>query len=643
MVIKATTQQTKAQELKQLLNEKAELEGMMKQIELRQLLQEKAALEAFLSQQNSNPTVEESNEGNGLTSLGKTALAGGLGGLADTMTAPYNLGAAAHNLQREHIDHDVRKAAARFNPDMPNLPYDVELPLIPSATEAIDRGVDSATGGYTQTPENQKWLNEGVKFGASLASPGGLAKAGVKGMSALGTLRPAGLAGAFAAGATGEKLRDEGAAASFGGSLGAAAGVEALAGGVRNFGKGAVKLAGFGKRNLDLDAIESAQRLNIDVPHPAFTSGKAANLATQVIGKSPILGDKLKDKFTQASKDYKGAFENLLEDVGPQKTEGIASAIAKKYKYLEESVPQADTVLAKELLGTIQDLEASLDSTFHSAPTKALLDVAHKIKSQIVEDVIPLPEGFEKMAPEVQEKVREAIHAQTQLKPVSVKKLVRQKAELNKYMKDRNLFDRTDGDTLNLLKRIQSATDRELEHYGTTQNKPFLNAWKNANESYARTAKRESLDDFLSAKLKPDSKEDVAYGSLANLLERRESQKRLKNSLGEQNYKKLQDFVNVARAMQALNKNNPNPSGSATVGFLLGLAYTPLRAIKGATLGYGAYQLLTSKRFLNLAIKYAKEPSQSVEKQLGKIVQERTGVPLQLLIKEMNSNEEDTE
>ena len=91
--------------------------------------------------------------------------------------------------------------------------------------------------------------------------------------------------------------------------------------------------------------------------------------------------------------------------------------------------------------------------------------------------------------------------------------------------------------------------------------------------------------------------------------------------------------------MQALNKNNPNPSGSATVGFLLGLAYTPMRAIKGATLGYGAYQLLTSKRFLNLAVKYAKEPSQSVEKQLGKIVQERTGVTLQLLIKEMNSNE----
>lgn len=642
MTIKATAQQTKDQELRQLLKEKAELEGMMKQVKLQQLLKEKAELESLLTQQQSNPVPESPTRWNRLASVGKSGVAGALGGLADLTTAPYNMGAAAHNFQRENMDPEVLNAAARFNPDMPSVPYDVELPMIPSATEAIDSGIDSLTGGYTRTPEGQKWLNEGVKFGASLASPGGLAKAGVKGMSALGTLRPAGLAGAFAAGATGEALRDKGAAASFGGSLGAAAGVEALAGGVRNFGKGAIKLAGFGKRNLDLDAIESAQKLNIDVPHPAFTSGKAANLATQVIGKAPILGDKLKDKFTQASKEYKGAFENLLEDVGPQKTEEVASEIAKKYKHLEESVPQADTVLAKELLGTIQDLEASLDSTFHSAPTKALLDVAHRIKGQIVEDVIPLPEGFEKMAPEVQEKVREAIHAQTQLKPVSVKKLVRQKAELNKYMKDRNLFDRTDGDTLNLLKRIQSATDRELEHYGN-QNQAFLKAWKDANESYARTAKRESLDDFLSAKLKPDSKEDVAYGSLANLLERRESQKLLKNSLGEQNYKKLQDFVNVARAMQALNKNNPNPSGSATVGFLLGLAYTPLRAIKGATLGYGAYQLLTSKRFLNLAIKYAKEPSQSAEKQLGKIVQESTGVPLQLLIKEMNTTENSQE
>jgi hypothetical protein len=626
----------------ELLKRKAQLEARKAQQNLstlstEELLRRKAELEARTNQQPPRPSPEDPTAGQRISSVGKAALAGGIGGLADLATAPYNLGAAAHNFQREHIYHDVLKAAAGFNPEIPSLPYDVELPLIPLATEAIDRGVDSATGGYTQTPEDQNWLNEGVKFGASLASPGGLAKAGVKGMSALGTLRPAGLAGGFAAGAAGEKLRDEGAgsAATFGGSLGAGLGTELL---LKNFGKGAIKLAGFGKRNLDLDAIEAAQKLNIDVPHPAFTSGKAANLATQVIGKAPILGDKLKDKLTQASKDYKGAFENLLEDVGPQKTEEVASEIAKKYKHLEASVPPADTVLAKELLGTIQDLEASLDSTFHSAPTKALLDVAHKIKSQIVEDVIPLPEGFEKMAPAVQEKVREAIHAQTQLKPVSVKKLVRQKAELNKYMKDRNLFDRTDGDTLNLIKRIQGATDRELEKYGQ-QNESFLKAWKDANESYARTARRKSLDDFLSAKLKPDSKEDVAYGSLATLLERRESQKLLKNNLGEQNYKKLQDFVNVARAMQALNKNNPNPSGSATVGFLLGLAYTPLRAMKGATLGYGAYQLLTSKRFLNLAIRYAKEPSQSTEKQLGKIVQERTGVPLQSLIKEMNTTE----
>lgn len=620
-----------------------------------ELLKRKAQLESRKAQQNFSTLsteellkrkaeLEHSTVGQSIASLGKSALAGGVGGLADTMTAPYNLGAAAHNFQRENVDQDVLNAAARFNPDMPNVPYDVELPLIPSATEALDRGLDSITDGYTRTPEGQKWLNEGVKFGASLAAPGGLAaKTGLKGLGALGTLRPAGLAGAFAAGATGEKLRDEGAGAgaSFGGSLAAGLGTELLGGGIKNLGKGATKLAGFGKRNLNLDAIESAQRLNIDVPHPAFTSGKAANLATQVIGKAPILGDKLKDKFTQASKEYKHAFENLLEDVGPQKTEDIASEIAQKYTRMNDAIPQKDTVLASDLLKTIQELETTLDSTFQAAPTKALLDVAQKIKSQIVENVLPLPEGFEKMAPEVQEKVREAIHAQTQLKPVSVKKLVRQKAELNKYMKDRNLFDRTDGDTLNLLKRIQSATDRELEHYGTTQNEPFLNAWKDANESYARTAKRESLDDFLSAKLKPDSKEEVAYGSLANLLERKESQKMLKNNLGSQNYQKLQDFVNVARAMQALNKNNPNPSGSATVGFLLGLAYTPLRAIKGATLGYGAYQLLTSKRFLNLAIKYAKEPSQSVEKQLSQVVQERTGVTLQLLIKEMNSNEQE--
>ena len=151
----------------------------------------------------------ETSLGNFAATTSKGLVSGSVGGVADTLTMPYNLLATAHNTQRQAIDPEIRRIGAAFNPDAPDMPYDVDLPMIPSATEAIDKGIDRMTGGYTTTPESQKPFHEGVKLAASVATPAGLGKASIRlgakalgsAFNAIGSLKPSALAGAGAAGA----------------------------------------------------------------------------------------------------------------------------------------------------------------------------------------------------------------------------------------------------------------------------------------------------------------------------------------------------------------------------------------------------------------------------------------------------------
>ena len=208
----------------------------------------------------------------------------------------------------------------------------------------------------------------------------------------------------------------------------------------------------------------------------------------------------------------------------------------------------------------------------------------------------------------------------------------RQKTELNKLMKDKNLFDRSDADTLNLLKRVQSATDRELEAYGKSKNTEFLERLKDANTSYAKTARRDKLDDLLSDKLKLGSDDEVAYQPLATLFKKRKNQKMLKNNLGSE-YKKLEDFVEAAESLASMRKNNPNPSGTATTmaltAFMMNFVTHPVGTFKYYLGAETAYQLLTNKRFLNLATRYAKEPTPALSNQISNIFQQETGMSIQ--------------
>ena len=591
----------------------------------------------------------------GLKGAARTAksLGSGLvGGTADFISMPYNLAATMFNaLKESKLAKDLDPAsramleAEGFYLGESGSP---DIPTVPSAVDAVDHGVDSITGGYTQTPENEKSIHEGLKAFGSMASVGGAAKGAVKfGANKIGNvLEKFGstkardlTAGAISSGVTSYAMENgQNLPVAFGEGIGAGVVAQSI---LKNAFKLPTKLAGFGKDSLKLDAIESSKNLGVDLPNIAATSAKLPNFGYNLLAKAPFLGDELKNNMQTASTQFQKAWGAMLDSVGAPKTEELSKEVSAAYASVKKAIPKDAAVMPSPMLNAIAEIEQELQSTFHAEPTKKLFTIMKDIKEALVPKV-KLPEGFEKYPKVVQDQILTELKKDITVAPIPVKVLLRQKVELNKAMRDKNIFDRTDTDSLGWLKKIQGATNETLEEYGA-QNPKFFKELKQADEKFARTAKREDLDDLLSGKIHDPHTGEVAYTPLVKVLKDRGRQKFLKNKLGDSNYEKLEDFVNVAQAMDAVQRNNPNKSGTAvvtaTIGFVQYLAgANPTPAILAGLGAYGTTKLLTNKRFLNLATKFAKEPTEPLAQKLNALVKESTGMTSQALMTGLKGN-----
>lgn len=603
------------------------------------------------------PKQPETTWGKFAARTGKSAVAGAGGGVIDAATAVYNIPAALTNAANDLNKDNHWEIDPVSGMPAPKASERAELPLIPSATDAIDEGIDHATGGYTRTPEQERWFQEGIKFASSVASGGGLGslvgKAGrTRGvwvgaetaLKAVGSTKPSTIIGAGASGAAMQKAQewDISTPGSIGAGIGAGLAAEAAMNVLnpKNILKRGTAVAGFGRGNLNVPAINSAKNLNIDLPGIAATKGVAPAFAHQMTGKFPYFGDKLKEKIKTASEQYQKAWDNMLDGVGVPKTGEVSKNINRSYDLMRSAIPEGAAVTPAPILEAIANVEGKLKATVHSDPTKKLFSVMGEFKKAFQPT---LPEGFEKIPPNIQGKILKALA--NDATPVPVKELVRQKVELNKIMKDRNIFDRHDTDSLAFLHELRDGVNKTLETYGAT-NPKFMKTLKRADERFARTARREALDDVLAGKIVDPKTGEVSYNSLLSVLNDRKQQKFLRNNLGETNYKKLEDFINVAKAMESVKRNNPNPSGSASMGAAIGLVVSLCHgnlSIPAITVGGGtiATTLLTSKRFLNKATQFAKEPTEPLAKQLAAIVKENTGMTVQALQKAMRGDQGD--
>ena len=570
-----------------------------------------------------------------------------------TIKAPIAGASSVLDFFSTHPLNAATKAANTF------LPEDYQIPEAKSFEKKAEEGVDylAHKAGLDTTGGGK--LYEGVKMASSVAAPGGIVKNLIQAPKVAGALEsisstnPKVLLGAAGAGAGIEaaKENEAGIVATLGAGVTGAAAAEALPFVLNKktwaeIGrKGLQKGLGLGKNQIKTESLDSAERLGIDLPASAATDSVVMAYVSQIISKIPRIGDRLRDKVKETSEQFQKAWDGMLDSVAPKIDHELSQEAKSIYKIPNNLLKDSEDAVSPSLiLDKIKETRNFLKSPVRSEPTKKIgsyMDELEKSLNPQQSSFVgtELPKGFEKLSKEAQQQVLDQLNSMTDIPHISIKEVLRAKIELNKIMRDRNLFDRTDTDTLSFLNGIQSSVKETLEEYGKT-NPKWFKAFKEADKKYAGLAKRENLEDVLTGKIIDPATQQVSYTPLIKIIEDRSKQKFLKNNLGEVNYKKLEDFVNVARSMDAVKRNVLNPSSTAIVGSVMtmiqGLAFGTniIPAILSGSSAIAATKLITSKQFLNTAHQFAKTPTESLAKRLDRIVKDHTGVGVQALMKQ---------
>ncbi len=573
-------------------------------------------------------TARENVSGAYQGNLGNGLISGVVGGAADAFALPANLAINAHNAsleQNSRIDPQslaISNAMAMtgmggFSPQVS--PEQVEaskISNIPSLTEKTEKflGVD---------PSKEGPVYEGFKMAGSVLGPGlgakalkgatylgekgfGIAKGFAKPLSLMGSTKPAVLAGAGAGGAASELAKEEGFGA--GGQLGAGFGANTAIqlANPRNIGKGVVTAFGLGKGQLKTDVAEAGKRIDTDLLTVGVSDSKLLAFINQQISKLPWLGDYLKGKYEKSSKQFQDAFGKLADSVGPKLTDEVKEVNRSLYQQADELLPQNAFMSPKNTIDQIDNLLKSNTTLIKSKKTSELFDVLEEAQKGL---------GGGKIVP--------------------IDILVNTKKNINSMVK-------WDSDKKGPLALIQRALKEDIAAYGKT-NQPWYQQFQQAEESFARSAKRERLEELVAGKISDPISGEVKNISFVKQLSDPKQKEKIENILGKSNVHKLEDFITVAKGMAQAERNILNPSGTAPTetvksfikllgGVLLGTVSLPAAAAVGAVTAATTY-LIGDKRFLNLALKYAKTPSQPVAKQLEAVIKENTGYTIQTLSK----------
>lgn len=386
-----------------------------------------------------------------------------------------------------------------------------------------------------------------------------------------------------------------------------------------------MKLMGLTPKSMNIEAARAARDLGIDLPAAAVTDSKLTALADQYMGKAPIFGNKLKNKYTLAEEQTQKALSDIFDEIGPARTQEIEGQIAGRYNKVATSLPLEAKVLPVNLKKAIDDIK--INTAILSPDEKSLLQSLETIKNEIE----PASKIVSQYGP-----------IKLPLQEYDVNKLVGTKKSLNSIIK----WD-TDAGVKNQLKKIQKAISQDIKEYGKT-NPEWYDAFKEADKLYGDVAKRERLENILGRKATNYATDSLSYNALAKSINDPKNTESIKKQLTPDVFKKIQKLGTVAKAMAIKSKNIPNPSGTATTGgisaAIFGLFYDPITTAKLLGGGYGASRLLTDKKFLDLALKLAENPNNlATTTALNHRITELTGYPAVALSKnlqEMNNTAE---
>jgi len=550
---------------------------------------------------------------------GAKAITAGVGGaIPDTLSLAYNLPAMAQNAQVAAGNYQANPYAFDFSPAEE---MTAPVPLIPSATEAIDRGIDTATSGYTTTPEDQKYINEGLKTGASFLTGGGLAKTAQGGVAKLGNIigntSPLQAAGAVAMGGTTSYLADQGASTgeAIGGGLAANLAVNAspaLAKGAGVLaGRAALTAVGLGKNKLNLEAAKAAQELDIALPKAAASEGKAIALADQFLSKTPVAGGVMSKRYSDMADKVMKELDKAYDSALPAAERvGVEDRIRQLYSNAGELLPPDAQIVPKNVTSVTEQVKAELaKSASLSAGEKKVLSIINDYENKFV------PMGIKRI-------------------PSPVEDLVASQDSLGKVVdwKDTSVNWKKEKKAAGMIKRLYNSISNDLAEYGKT-NPEWYNYQKEADKLFTKLSRRKELEDMLGA-VENTATGEMSYNSLSKILNDEQNRARLQKITNPETFDRLDKLSKVARAMAIKNKNIPNPSGTAVtaktfdlISILTGASavVAPEKTALAVIGGSGLAHLLTDKKTLDLAIKFAETPININAVEFGKRMKQITG------------------
>jgi hypothetical protein len=380
------------------------------------------------------------------------------------------------------------------------------------------------------------------------------------------------------------------------------------------------KLMGLTPKGINLPAAQAARDLGIDLPAAALTESKLTNLADSVIGKTPFLGEKLSKKYQIAEEQTKKALEKIYNQIGPKRTPEIEESIGQLYKERTEALPKGAAIKPMHLDKALQHI--NINSALLSTDEKNLLTSLNTLKDELN------PLG----------KIKSSFgEIKGALEPVSLERLIGTKTSLNSIIK----WEKDEG-VKNLLRNVRHGLTEDIAEYGKS-NPEWYNKFKQADKLYSDVAKREKIEDLLGQRGFNYATDTLSYNALAKVINNPKTAKQINRQLTPEIVNKIEKLGEVAKAMAIKNKNIPNPSGTATTaaigGLITGLILRPWETLPAAIGSYGLTKLLTDKKFLDLAIKYAENPNKSSLLDiiaLNKIIKDRTGYSAVALRNELN-------
>jgi hypothetical protein len=633
------------------MNEQEELQALQAELakreELESLQAELARRETFgdndqeYTNEPAHPSTPSSNSESPFTRIGGVfthGLASGIGGLADfgNMIESQALDPESVAEQRSILQEKLQ------NPEVQAKPSEMALShqnISPEFRDYIGGKVNQLFG-TDLTPQDafEKLVHLTGEFSIPVPIPG-LGSASKATSLPLKALKHEAIAAGGAAGIVGAE------AAGVENELGKmAAGIGGAALTDINPRKALYSLAGFGKKNLKREAIEAGERIHVDLTGPAATKASRVNQTQHYLEKFPFLGEMLDEASHTTKQQYINSFESMMDAVAPrlEVTQTLSDVTESLYRAADHLKPEGVTFDASSMLKTIKEIKENKPALVKEESTKELFRILNEFEEAVKAET---PKIFDQYG----NPMKGLNLGEAKTKPITLNQLLDQKIELNKMMAKRDLFNKLDSDSRGYLGKLGKTMDDMLEEWGVKNAPEYLKAYRKANQEWGDYAKRADLDYLLANDLSNLATDEPNFTSLLKKINARENQKLLENALGEESYSKLKDYSIVGKAIADVGRRNKNKSGSghtiaavALMGEVIRLMMNPswietVLALGTAGAATGATKALTSKKFINLAKRFADEPTLSAAQRLEKLVTETAGISVSELNRKMEN------